>query len=174
MKLNRRERTFVGVGLIVLAVLALYFLVIEPVAAGRDRLARLNARMELELAEIKILAAQYRALAGRQALLQQQDQNRKGDFAPFSYLENLAREAGLTGRIESMTPVASSGEEGRKARTEFDVRMSGIRLLDLVRFLYRLETSDKLIFVVNLNIRPRYLNPDLLDVSLRLAAPAAT
>ena len=64
-------------------------------------------------------------------------------------------------------------EEGRRL-DQVDVRFSGIGISQLVRFLYQLESSDKVFFVVNLNIRPRYLTPEVLDVSLRLASPKAS
>ena len=174
MRLSRRENTLIGLAAIILCALALYFLVIEPLAARRDKLERLTARLEADLVEMRVLAAEYRTIAERRAILQGRVRARSSDFAPFSYLENLAREAGLTGKIESMTPVAASTEEGKAAWEEFDVRLTGIGLLELVRFLYRLEASDKAFFVVNLNVRPRYLKPSFLDVNLRLATPAAS
>ncbi|MEW5725254.1 MAG: type II secretion system protein GspM [Thermodesulfobacteriota bacterium] len=172
MRINRRERTFLGAGALVLALLAVYFLIVAPLSERRQKLEALTGRLEEDLAELRRLAAQYQTLARVKEELEKRVQGRGGRVAPFAFLESLARESGLTGRIESMTPVASpSGEEGRAALAEFDVRLSGIGLLELVRFLYRLESSDAVFFVVNLNIRPRYLNPELLDVSLRLASP---
>ena len=173
MKLNRRESLFVAGGTAVLIVLAVYFLVVEPMATARDKLRNTTARMEGDLAEMRDLAKQYQAVASARTLLESQVQRRGSDFAPFSYLENVARETGLTGQIESMTPVVSSTEDGRMPLAQFDVRLSGIKLLELVRFLYKLESSDKIFFVENLSIRPRYLKPDILDVTLRLASPKA-
>lgn len=172
MRLSRRERIFVGIGVVVLVLLGVYLLLVQPLAERPTRLRQLTARLQGELVELQGLADQYRAVASRQVNLQEQVRTRGTDFTPYSFLENLAGEAGLTGRIESMTPVAAATEEGRSADlAEFDVRLAGIQLRELVRFLYSLETSDKVFFVVNLSIRPRYLTPDLLDVNLRLATP---
>jgi len=173
MRLNRRESIFIISGILVLVILGFYFLLVEPLAARRDKLEQLSTRLEGDLAEIQSLAAQYKAVAAQKARLQDQVQARGQDYAPFSYLENMAQETGLTGRIESMTPVAASTEEGRGLLAEFDVRLSGVGLMELVHFLYRLEASDKVFFVISFNIRPRYLSPDILDVTLRLATPAA-
>ncbi len=174
MRLNRRESLFVGVGALILLVLGVYFLVLEPISASRDKLRNQAARLESELKEMQALAGQYQAVAVGRAKIERQVQARGTDFAPFSYLEGVARESGLTGRIESMTPVAGSGENGRSPMAQFDIRLSGIGLLELVRFIYKLESSDKVFFVVNLNVRPRYLTPDLLDVTLRLASPLSS
>lgn len=172
MRLNLREKTFLAVGLALILALGFYFLVVEPLAEAAERRRGLVARLEEELTEVRAVAAQYQALSARQRRFQAQVEARGQDFSPFSHLENLARQAGLEGRIESMTPVASSGEEGGPGYAEFDIRLREIKLLTLVRFLYRLEASEQVFVVVNLTIRPRYLSPDQLDVSLRVATPA--
>ena len=174
MKLNRREKTFVGLGAAILACLALYLWVIEPLADHRDRLRKSNARVAADLAEMKALAVRYKTLAAERDRLKRQVSARGAGFAPFSHLETLARESGLTGQIESMAPAAGKSEDLRPGMAEFDVRLAGIGLPQLVQFLHRLESSDKVFFVINLTIRPRYLTPDLLDVTLRLATPAAS
>jgi general secretion pathway protein M len=173
MRINRREQIFLGVGAAFIIILGLYFLLIQPLAESSDKLERTTARLRQELVEMNALAAQYQDLAAGQDRLAEQVRSRGTDFTPFSYLENVARETGLTGRIESMTPVMTTADD-RTGLVQFDVRLSGIGLLELVRFLYKLETSDKVFFVENLNIRPRYLTPEQLDVSLRLASPKSS
>ena len=175
MRLQRRERIFVWLGVLFLAAVAIQIFVLAPLAERRDRLAQTADRLENDLAEIRYLAAQYRELSSGRDRFTRQVAARGADFKPFSYLENLAGESGLTGRIESMRPVASTyTDEETGGLSEFDLRLSGIGLPELVRFLYRIEAGDKAIFVINLNIKPRYLKPDLLDVSLRLASPNAS
>ena len=58
--------------------------------------------------------------------------------------------------------------------SEIDLRLTGIGLLELVRFLYKLEAADGIFIVETLNIKPRYLKPQILDVTMRLALPNAT
>lgn len=171
MRLTPRGRSVILFGAVLLAGLAIYILTIEPLAQRRDQLRSLTTRMSADLQEMRNLAGQYQTLSAAQARFKTQVQARGADFTPFSFLENTARESGLTGRIESMTPVASTAADDRPALAEFDVRMSGIGLAELTRFLYQVESSDKVFFVVGLNIRPRYLSPALLDVSLRLGTP---
>lgn len=173
MRLNRREKTIVAAGLAVLVVLGLYLIVVEPLVERREELARTTRRLEQDLAEMRDLAAQYQSVARNQEDLRAKVQARGSDFTPFSYLESVAGQSGLTGKIESMSPVVSAPGEGRENLAQFDLRLSGIGLAELVQFLYRLESSEKVFFVENLNIRPRYLTPSELDVSLRLATPRA-
>ena len=173
MRLSEREIVILCLAAVIILTAGLYLLVFEPLAGEQERLEKVTARLETDLAEMESLAAEYKAAAAGQADIEKRVSSRGADFSPFSYLEGLAGDSGLSGRIESMTPVASAAviEDGRPAMSEVDMRLSGIGLMELVRFLHRLESSDKVFFVVNMNIRPRYLTPDLLDVNLRLASP---
>ncbi|MBW1714178.1 MAG: type II secretion system protein M, partial [Deltaproteobacteria bacterium] len=156
MRLNQREIAVISAGLVIILGLGVYFFLLAPLAARRDRLKAITSRLEKDLTEMRVLAAEYETLASRQARLRNRVETRGKDFAPFSYLETLARQAGLGGNIESMTPMASTVDEGA-AMAEFEVRLAGIGLEELVRFLYSIETSDKVLFINNLRIRPRYL-----------------
>jgi hypothetical protein len=173
MKLQRREKLLIWAGSIILLVVGIYLLILEPMADRRKYMIRETAELRLQVQEMRNLAEQYKTLARRREQIQQQVSEREQGFAPFSYLENMARQAGLTGQIESMSPVASAPGDDQINLAQFDLRLGGIGLPQLVRFLYSIESSDKVFFVVNLNIRPRYLSPELLDVSLRLATPSA-
>ena len=171
MKLNRREKIVILGGGVLLFFMAYYFLLYEPLSIRAERAARRTENLAGKLSDMKRLAAEYKALNAGKDRMQKQLIKRDKDFSPFSYLETIARETGLTGKIESMSPVAGVSEEAQKTLDQFDVRLAGIGLRELVHFLYRLEYSDKSFFVENLNIKPRYLTPGTLDVSLRLATP---
>ncbi len=173
MRLNQREIAVISTGIVVLIFLGGYFLLMEPLMERRDKLKVVTARLEKNLIEIQQLAAEYKSLNDRKDRLRARVQARGAGFAPFSYLETLARQSGLGTNIESMTPLVSTTEEGQ-GLVEFEVRLSKIGLNELIRFLYRIETSDKVLLVYNLHIRPRYLTPDRLDVTLRVATPAST
>jgi hypothetical protein len=172
-RLNPREITIVAVGLAVVLCLGFYLLLVQPLEKRRDQMASATKRMEQDLTEMRSLAADYHALEKQRADLRAKVAARDKGFAPFSYLEDLALKAGLSQHIESMTPLASSTEEGT-AMTEFEVRLSEIDLNSLVELLFRLESSDKVLFINNLRIQPRYLTPAKLDVTLRVATPAST
>jgi hypothetical protein len=172
-RLKPREITLIAVGLAAVLCVGFYLLLIQPLEKRRDQMASATKRMEQDLIEMRTLAADYRALEKQRADLRAKVEARDKGFAPFSHLEELALKAGLSQHIDSMTPLASSSEEGA-AMTEFEVRFSEIDLNSLVDLLYRLETSDKVLFINNLRIQPRYLTPAKLDVTLRVATPAST
>lgn len=56
----------------------------------------------------------------------------------FSLVEDIARESGLSGRIESIKPLPGKEKEG------VEVRVSSLRMRELVKFLYSLEKTYRL------------------------------
>ncbi len=56
----------------------------------------------------------------------------------FSLVEDIARESGLSGKIESIKPLAGKEKEG------VEVRISSLRTRELVKFLYSLENTFNL------------------------------
>jgi len=173
MRLNQREIVVISAGIMIAILLGGYLLAVEPIIGRRDQLKLATVRLEENLVEIQQLAAEYKTLQDRKAQLRARVQARGEGFSPFSYLETLARQSGLGTSIESMTPLVSPNEED-KGLAEFEVRLSKIGLNELIRFLYRIETSDKVLLVYNLHIRPGYLTPEQLDVTLRVATPVST
>lgn len=173
MRFNQREILFISSGLIVLIFLAVFFLVVEPLSDGRDKLKSINSRMSEDLAEMMHLASEYKELAAAKTQIKNEVKARDKNFAPFSFLETLARQAGLGQSIESITPVASASDDNEKM-AEFELRLKGIGLSQLVRFLYSIESSNKVLFVNTLHLKPRYMTPDTIDVTLRVSTPASS
>lgn len=170
MNLNQREIIIVSAGLVFVLLLGIYFFAISPLQKKRDNYRLVIVRLEETLSDIKVLANEYKTLNLAESSLRTKVMSRSKDFAPFSYLETLARQAGLDKKIESMTPITSGGDDGRTL-AEIEVKMNAVGLGELVRFIYSVETSENVLFVTNLRIKPRYLDPTDLDVSLRVAAP---
>lgn len=170
MRFNQREILFIGLGSAFVLVLGLYLLVIEPLANKRDDYALRTQRLEENLKEMRQLAAEYQARASARESISASLMARGEGFAPRSYLETLARQAEVMDEIESMNPVSSGGRN--EGLAEIDLRLSNLPLEPLVKFLFLIESSDKALFINNLHIRPRYLEPEELDVTLRVATPA--
>ena len=153
----------------------MYLLVIEPMQIKRDKNRQLAARLQTDLAGNEIPGRPSTSPWPRAGSVCKTRSKPGGPIFRHSVTwKNLARETGLTGQIESMTPVMVLADEGKPQTDQFDVRLAGIGLLELVRFLYKIESSDMAFFVENLNIKPRYLSPRLLDVTLRLSSPKAS
>jgi len=168
VRLTQREKLAVGLGGACLAALAFWLGVWEPLQA---HLALQKRRVEAKRAEY----GEVRDLAGRFARLRTRIESiethlqRSRDFSILSYLEGLAKRQQVQERIVQMKP--RPGESTRYYKENaVEIRMEKIRLPDLTRYLFQVENSPELLRVKQIQIRPRFDDPDLLDVRFQVSA----
>jgi general secretion pathway protein M len=168
MKLGGREKMMVIAGGVVVALMLFYRFGLSPALERLRTLDRLVAVKEREVHEMKVLSetylAQKRMMEDVNRTLSQRDQ----DFAIFSFLEDLANKIGIKTNIMYMKPaLAAPGELFRESSVE--MRLEGIALQQLTRYLYDIERAPQLLRVRRLHIKPRPANPDLLDVTFQVS-----
>lgn len=168
MRLSAREKAVVAVGGGFLGILAFWLGVWEPV---QSHLALLDRRVEAKRAEyrkVEDLASRFSRLRGRIEGIEA-DLKRSRNFSTLSFLEGLAKSQRVQDKIVQMKP--KGGEITRYYRENgVEVKMEKIRLPDLVQYLYQVENSPHLLRIKQLQIRPRFDDPDLLDVRFQVAA----
>ena len=168
MTLGRREKLVVAVGAVVVVLLLLYRVGLSP-ALGRLRtLDRLVAQKEREVQEMKALRTTYltqkRLLEDLNHSLTQRGQ----EFAIFSVLEDLAKKSGVKNNIMYMKPALSSaGELYRESSVE--MRLEGIDLQQLIRYLYDVERAPQILRVRSMHIKPRPSDQNVLDVTFQVS-----
>ena len=168
MKLGRREQLMVIAGVLAVALLLFYRLGLSPALERLRTLDRLVAMKERELHQMKTLQETY---IGQKRLMEDVSRSlaqRGPDFAIFSFLEDLAKKTGVKDNIKSMTPALTTpGELFRESSVE--MRLEGIALQQLTRYLYDIEQAPQLLRVRRMHIKPRPANPDLLDVTFQVS-----
>jgi general secretion pathway protein M len=168
MKLGRREQLLIIAGGVAVVLLLFYRLVLSPALERLHTLDRLVAVKERELHQMKTLQETY---IGQKRLMEDVSRSlaqRGPDFAIFSFLEDLANKTGIKDNIKSMTPALTTpGELFRESSVE--MRLEGIALQQLTRYLYDIEQAPQLLRVRRMHIKPRPANPDLLDVTFQVS-----
>jgi general secretion pathway protein M len=168
MKLGGRERLMVIVGGVVVALVLLYRFGLSPAIERLRMLDRLVAVKEREVHEMKTVSETYQM---RKRLMEEVNRSlsqRGQDFAIFSFLEDLANKIGIKPNIMYMKPAMTTpGELFRESSVE--MRLEGIGLSQLTRYLYDIERAPQLLRVRRMHIKPRTANPDLLDVTFQVS-----
>ncbi len=168
MRLSTREQAIVGVGSVFLAVLGFWLGVYEPTKAHLALLDRKVAAKRAEHKEIQDLALRFQRLREQIEGIESH-LRRSRQFSILSYLEGLAKRQQVQNRIVQMKP--RPGEITRYYRENaVEIKMEKVRLAELVRYLYQVETSPELLRVKQLQIRSRFDDPDLLDVRFQVSA----
>jgi general secretion pathway protein M len=168
MKLGRREKLVISAGAVAVALLLFYRFGLLPAIERLRTLDRLVAIKERDLHQMKTLRETYLAQKRLMEEVSRSLAQRGQDFAIFSFLEDLANKTGIKGNIKSMTPAPTTqGELFRE--TSVEMRLEGIALQQLTRYLYDIERAPQLLRVRRMHIKPRPANPDLLDVTFQVS-----
>ena len=168
MNLSGRQKLAMIIGGVVIALLLLYRFGLSPALERLRVLDRLVATKERDFQEMKTLRDTYLA---QKRLMEQVNQSlaqRGQDFAIFSFLEELATKTGIKNNIMYMKPALTTpGELFRESSVE--MRLEGIALQQLTRYLYDIEQAPQLLRVRRMQVKPRAANPDQLDVTFQVS-----
>lgn len=172
MRLSTRERAWVGAGVAFVLVLGFWLGVYDRVNARHEVLRRQVQAREAEYREVLSLAERYRRLSASAQGFEARLRQGRG-FSVLAHLEKLAKD----NRIRNKQMRAKGGEATRHFREDtVEVRIDGVRLWDLVQFLYRIEhpeprdAAPDTLRVKALRIRPSAEDEGVLDATLQVAA----
>ena len=168
MNLGGREKLVIIAGGVVVALLLFYRFGLSPALERLRMLDRLVAVKERDLHEMKTLRETYLAQKSLMEEVNRRLAQRGQDFAIFSFLEELANKTGIKNNIMYMKPALTTpGELFRESSVE--MRLEGIALQQLTRYLYDIERAPQLLRVRRMHIKPRPANPDQLDVTFQVS-----
>lgn len=172
-RLSPRERVLVGAG-VAAGVVVLVWLLGAVLADRRSTLTAQIAASERELAEVAALRDRYATLRADNEQVRAALGKSGADFSVFSYLEGVARDAVGRERIAAMNPSSRSINDELQA-DDVDMRLSGVQLRELVTLLYGVEKGEAPLLVTRLQMKKRFDQPFLFDVSLMVSRlrPAA-
>jgi general secretion pathway protein M len=168
MNLGGREKLVIIAGGVVVALVLFYRFGLSPALERLRTLDRLVAVKERDLHEMNTLRETYLAQKGLMEEVNRSLAQRGQDFAIFSFLEELANKTGIKNNIIYMKPALTTpGELFRESSVE--MRLEGIALQQLTRYLYDIEQAPQLLRVRRMHIKPRPANPDQLDVTFQVS-----
>lgn len=167
--LTDRERRLLLVGGALIALAALYAVVIDPLLERIDVLDQQLAKKTRAIRELASLAEAYRPLQRRLAQLEDRLAPGGGGFSLPSFLEETASATRIRDRIAAMQPQAVPPSQGYK-EIAVEIRFDGVALPGLLDFLGRLEASPIFIQIKRFQMKPRYDAPHFFEASLRISA----
>lgn len=171
--LSKKQQLALYIGGGVVFVLLLLQFLFFPFVKAKNSVEKAIRSNEKTLAEIKLLAVEYRELKLRTDRIQQVLERRPQEFTLFSYLERVAGQAGVKSNIKSIN--ASRGSiSGPYEELPVEIKLEKITLKQLTDFLYLLESPQDYIVVKNMAVSkmkeaPEYLSAQLQAVTVQLA-----
>jgi hypothetical protein len=162
ISLARREKFLLAGGLSLLFLLIFFRLF----AFGHKKIRlqeNRNRKSEKNLEYMYTLQNRYSILEKRLESFDKTIAARPADFKIFSYLENLASQAGMEKRIVSIRPETRQVTE-RYRRSLVRLQLEGVSPEEMTRYLYAIENSPHFLEIRKLRIAPQYREEGLLDV----------
>lgn len=167
-QLSRRDRIALAFGAAAILVTLAFLGVVEPYRASKERLQGQIAARERQLAEVRQLRQEYLQLqkqveAGRGQL------ERSEGFSLFTFVEQLITQVARKDNLVYMRPQqASVRDEVREESVE--IKLEKIEIDQLVRLLYRIDTSEAFLGVKSMRLKTRFDDQSLFDVVLTIAS----
>jgi|YNPNPStandDraft_1061719.scaffolds.fasta_scaffold24652_3 type II secretory pathway component PulM len=166
IKLSSRDKRALVVGILILGIVLLFFGWISPRLERIKRLDRAIASETRRLEQVRGLFQAVSELNEREARIQEQMRKRTMDVTSVaSAVESLAKETSVMEQVQYLKPEqAKVSEQFREASVA--LKMVEVTLPKLVEFLYRVESSERVLRVKNLQVRLNPKDNSKLDVSL--------
>lgn len=165
--LGTRERLCVIGAAVAVLLTLLFLLVIDPLMAQSARLDRQLVAAQHQLEELHTMQREYR---GQKRVLDSVNVqlNRQKNFSIISRLEGLAGESGLRSKILYMKPTVGVPSEAYEEEA-VEIKMEGVTLEQLIRYLHQVESSPQFLKIKRLNIRPRFDDRQILTATFRVS-----
>jgi general secretion pathway protein M len=167
MRLARREKYLVSGAACAIVIFCLFQFVVFPFFDKRERLQRGTKVKENELKQIVLLAAEYDAQKRNSQGIGNFLRHRKKGFTLFSYLEREAGSAEVKDRIKYMKPSTSKGT-GPYKESMVEMKLEAVTMEQLVRYLYRIESSENLITIKRISIKQNKKESGYVDAVMQV------
>ena len=150
VRLKRRERWFLGLGGVGIGLALLWVLAGQPALERMKRLDAAIARQHQAVQELQSMVKQWRQINTQsQALLDRLNQ-READFSLAGYLEELIDATGLNDKLKVMKPLPPQEAAVGLTRVSVEMKLAGLSMEELVKLLYRIEFSEKMLTITRL------------------------
>ena len=166
--LQPRERLFVGGAGAALVLILFFTFAIDPLFKDSAKLDRDIVMARRQLNELRTMQQEYQRQKSVVDSINNQLKKQQ-NFAIFSRLEELAGQSGIRNKILHMKPTVSTPSEVYNEES-VEIKMEGVTLEQLVRYLHQVENSPQLLKIKRLELKPRFDNRQILTATFRVSA----
>jgi len=170
MRINRREKALLALGIVVILALVYYLSVVSPAFSRREALVRYIAMKEADLKEITALRKEWEGFQKRRVEAERILKGRGERFTLLSYLEGVSGQLGIGTKIQYMKPLFFPEAQDGSIRPEgIEIKLDGITTRDLIPFLQKIEHAGKLLNIKRIKIQKVSKDKqDVLKVTLQV------
>ncbi len=153
MSAKRQQVSMVTIGGMVILSILYYLLIFSPSLTRERTLLERMKKKESDVVQMLRLKTERQQLIGRHRKAVDLLKRRGKNFTLLSFLEALSREVGISGRIQYMKPVSFPETTSPMGQNGVELRLDGISMDELVRYLYHVEYSKKFLAVPRMKVQ---------------------
>jgi general secretion pathway protein M len=167
-KLNRREKYIIYAAGCLVGLLIIVQLVVTPFFENRKQMQRSLQTKKVEFEEMRRLQAEHQVLQEKSQLSKVRFGKREKGFTLFSFLDQLAGQAGIKDRISYMKPSKTVQKNSNYKISRVEMKLDDITLEQLTKYLYGVETSKNMVMVKKVSISKQEKKQGLINVILQV------
>jgi general secretion pathway protein M len=168
MKLNRRERAAVLVGVGFLCLFVVVRFVVFPFMDRKDRLKRNLVVNTRNLEEIRSLKSEYETLVSTGEQAEKRFKQRRKSFTLLSFLVQVAGEVGIKDKMASMKPTLTQQKDSPYKISQVEMKLKGLTLEQITQYLYKIETSKNMVNIKRISLTKSDDQMGILNVTLQV------
>ena len=142
--------------------------VITPFIENKNQMQRSLQTKKTELAEMRRLQTEYKTLKEKLQLSQISIGKREKGFTLYSFMNQLAGQAGIKDRISYMKPTNAVQKNSNYKLSRVEMKLDAVTLEQLTSYLYGIETSKNIVIVKKLSISKKEKDEGLINVILQV------
>ena len=166
--LNRRERYAIMATIGVIGIFLIAQFIVEPIFSRTEQ-KRKNLRAKaVMLEQMQKYQAEYEELTRMANISKSRYRKRQKGFTLFSFMDQLAGEAGIKDRISYMRPTTTVQKNSSYKLSRVEMKLDDVTLEQLTSYLYGIETSKNMVIVKKLSITKKEKDEGLVNVILQV------
>jgi general secretion pathway protein M len=167
-KMNKRERYAIMLAAGVIGIFLVVTFIVEPFLNKTDQLKKSLQDKAVMLEQMRQLQSEYRTLTQKAKVSEALFSRRQKGFKLFSFLDQLAGEAGVKDRISYMKPSTKVQKNSPYKISRVEMKLDAITLKQLTTYLYGVETSKNMVDIKRISISKKDKKQGLLTAVLQV------
>ena len=166
--MNKRERYAIMLAVGVIGIFLIVTFIVEPFFSRTDQLKKSLQDKAVVLEQMRQLQSEYGTLTQKAEVSKALFNRRQKGFKLFSFLDQLAGEAGIKDNISYMKPSTKVQKNSPYKISRVEMKLDAITLKQLTNYLYGVETSKNMVEVNRISISKKDKKQGLLTAVLQV------
>ena len=166
--MNKRERYAIMLAAGVIGIFLVVTFIVEPFISKTDQLKKSLHDKAVMLEQMRQLQSEYGTLTQKAEVSKALFSRRQKGFKLFSFLDQLAGEAGVKDRISYMKPSTKVQKNSPYKISRVEMKLDAITLKQLTTYLYGVETSKNMVDIKRISISKKDKKQGLLTAVLQV------